>query len=353
MGWKAGSSAFSVVLCVCLACESLRASSQMPDAKQMSGIPRPVTDLPNSSISVRLIRGDLSNNITEPSRSNCTPARRCRRSRPTTTAARNSTGSRPGATVKAIAVVDGERLESQEFPVPAQGGVRLMLVATDKTKGPATTPEAPAVTGQVVIGDAVAHRHRARRRDDRHLLSARHSEQRPGAGEPAGAVRVRSAGRAPATRRIMEGSSPQASVPRASACTVSGPFPPGARSSRSRTGCRSGSGIDRRRRRRFPADIEQLAVIVKKVGNTTLSSPSGGESARDAGGRGDLHRGDGRSDPGGPADCPDGQRAFRITARRREGSRSSWPCVIVVARRVGRARHGQRRRREPRRSASS
>ena len=36
---------------------------QMPDPKQMSGIPRPVTDLPDRAISVRVIRGSLSNNI--------------------------------------------------------------------------------------------------------------------------------------------------------------------------------------------------------------------------------------------------------------------------------------------------
>ena len=40
------------------------AQFQMPDPKQMSGIPRPVTDLPDHAISVRLIRGALSNNIT-------------------------------------------------------------------------------------------------------------------------------------------------------------------------------------------------------------------------------------------------------------------------------------------------
>ena len=39
------------------------AQFQMPDPKQMAGIPRPVTDLPDGSISVRLIRGQLSNNI--------------------------------------------------------------------------------------------------------------------------------------------------------------------------------------------------------------------------------------------------------------------------------------------------
>jgi hypothetical protein len=39
------------------------AQLQMPDPKQMSGIPAPVTDLPAGHVSVRLIRGQLSNNI--------------------------------------------------------------------------------------------------------------------------------------------------------------------------------------------------------------------------------------------------------------------------------------------------
>src|SRR5437773_12530679 len=42
----------------------VRAQFQMPDPKEMAGIPRPVEDLPNGAISVRLIRGQLSNNIT-------------------------------------------------------------------------------------------------------------------------------------------------------------------------------------------------------------------------------------------------------------------------------------------------
>ena len=35
----------------------------MPDPRQMAGIPRPVDDLPDGAISVRLIRGQMSNNI--------------------------------------------------------------------------------------------------------------------------------------------------------------------------------------------------------------------------------------------------------------------------------------------------
>ena len=51
-------------LCVLGLAASAAAQFQMPDPKQMSGIPRPVTDLPNGTISVRLIKGELSNNIT-------------------------------------------------------------------------------------------------------------------------------------------------------------------------------------------------------------------------------------------------------------------------------------------------
>src|SRR5437899_7362403 len=89
------------------------AQFQMPDAKQMSGIPRPVTDLPSGSISVRLIRGDLSNNITGH------PVELHVGSKVITVKTDDAGRAQfdsiaAGATVKAVATVDGERLESQE-----------------------------------------------------------------------------------------------------------------------------------------------------------------------------------------------------------------------------------------------
>src|SRR5438093_529664 len=55
---------FLCVLCALgVLCVPVAAQFQMPDPKQMSGIPRPVTDLPNGAVSVRLIRGELANNI--------------------------------------------------------------------------------------------------------------------------------------------------------------------------------------------------------------------------------------------------------------------------------------------------
>jgi hypothetical protein len=240
----------------------------MPDAKQMSGIPRPVTDLPNSSISVRLIRGDLSNNITN------FPVELHVGSQVKTVKTDDSgraqfDGLTAGTAVKAIAVVDGERLESQEFPVPAAGGVRLMLVATDKTKGPATTPEAPAISGQVVIG--TQSRIVIEPGDETinifYLLDVQNTARAP-VNPPAPFVLdlPTSAGNA----QIMEGSSPLATA-KGRRVTVSGPFPPGATFVQVAYGMPSGSGsIDVTQA--FPANIEQLAVIVKKVGNTTLSS---------------------------------------------------------------------------------
>src|ERR1700733_10194942 len=98
-----------------LSIQPLLAQFAMPDPKQMSGIPRPVTDLPERTISVRVIRGDLSKNI---------------RNQPVdllidgkTQSVKTDENGRaefgpltPGVTVKAVTVVDGERLESQEFP---------------------------------------------------------------------------------------------------------------------------------------------------------------------------------------------------------------------------------------------
>ena len=108
------------------------AQFQMPDPKQMAGIPRPVTDLPDTSISVRLIRGQLSNNIASHLVELHFANGRVIKVN-TDDAGRAQFDKLPrGESVKATADVDGEHLESQDFQVPGQGGIRLMLVATDK-----------------------------------------------------------------------------------------------------------------------------------------------------------------------------------------------------------------------------
>ena len=82
-----------------------------------------------------------------------------------------------GSPVKAVAVVDGERLESQEFPAPAQGGIRLMLVATDKSALGAKS-SAPAVTGQVALGGETRIVIEPGDEVGRRVLPPRHRQQR-------------------------------------------------------------------------------------------------------------------------------------------------------------------------------
>jgi hypothetical protein len=263
-----------VLLCVLgVLCgeKSFHAQLQMPDAREMSGIPRPVTDLPPGVVSVRLIRGDLSNNIpNHPVELHIGDEVR-----------RASTGGdgraefrdlRGGAMVKAVAVVDGERLESETFPAPSQGGIRLMLVATDKEKEARAAEEAnrPAIAGEVIIGRAS----QIVIEPDEELVRVYYlleivntarapvSPARPMMFDvPSGALNT----------TILEGSSPQASAtgPRV---RVLGPFPPG-RTVVQVAYALPAPGGSVELSQAFPSDLEQLAVVVKKTGDAALSSP--------------------------------------------------------------------------------
>jgi len=196
----------------------------MPDPKQMSGIPRPVTDLPEGSISVRLIRGSLANNIAgHPVELIVGGAKR-------TTKTDDSGRAQfdripPGALVKASADVDGEHLESQEFAAPATGGIRLMLVATDKNAAPATSPEAPAVTGQVVITDQsrIVMEPRDEVVNVFYLLDIENTARVPVNPQAAFAFDLPTDAQGAG---VMEGSTPNAKVA-GRRVTVDGPFAPG------------------------------------------------------------------------------------------------------------------------------
>jgi hypothetical protein len=246
------------------------AQFQMPDPKQMAGIPRPVTDLPNGTVSVRLIRGQLSNNITSfPVELHVGSQVRTTK---TDDAGRAEFGNLPsGATIKAVAVVDGERLESEEFPAPAQGGIRLMLVATDTSKGTAA-PEAgaPAVQGQVVIGGQT--RFIIEPGDETvsvyYLLDILNNAKAPVNPPAAFAFDLP---KDAAGTTILEGSSPKATVAGTSV-RVAGPFAPGRTLVQAAFQLPSGSA-SLELTQRFPAPLQQLSVVVKKFGDTKLSSP--------------------------------------------------------------------------------
>jgi hypothetical protein len=250
---------------------SAAAQFQMPDPKQMSGIPRPVTDLPNGTISVRLIKGELSNNITNhPVELHVGDKVQTVN---TDDAGRAEFRNLPaGTTVKAVAVVDGERLESQEFPVQGQGGIRLMLVATDQEKEKKKQAEAsaPAVAGEVALSSEtrIVLEPRDEAVDVYYLLdivNGGHAPVNPAKpfefDMPKGAT----------SATIMQGSSPKASAA-GTHVKVAGPFPPGRTFVQVAAAIPISSGtLDLAQL--FPANLEQLSILVKKVGGLKLSSP--------------------------------------------------------------------------------
>jgi hypothetical protein len=238
-----------------------------PDPRQMAGIPRPVDDLPNGSVSVRVIRGALTNNIPNQAVELHVGSDVLRMKTDAEGRAQFDKLA-PGASLKAVAVVDGERLESQQFPAPAQGGIRLLLVATGDQAS--TAPAGPpAATGEVVIGGQT--RIILQPGDETvalyYLLEILNNSPVPvnppapfAFDMPPGATGT----------GILQGSSPLATVD-GRRVVVKGPFPPGGTLVQIGTSFTEPSGsFDLVQT--FPAALTDYAVIVKKVGNTTMSS---------------------------------------------------------------------------------
>ena len=259
-----------VLLVLALLAGGRTATAQMPDMAQMSGIPRPVDDLPVGSVSVRVIRGDLSNPIVG------NPVE-MRIGDKVTSVNTDDQGRAqfdnivPGSPVTFSTVVDGKRLDSQPFNVQPQGGVRMLLVATDPgaAKAPAA-PAAPAVTGAVTI--AGESRIVIEPADGTlsvyyilHIVNGSTSPVNPEKpfvfSMPADATNT----------TVIQGSSPLASNSGRDV-TVAGPFPPGTTAIQVAaefpvtSGAVSFSQV-------FPANMPEPIVLAKKEGAMSLSSP--------------------------------------------------------------------------------
>jgi len=261
-----------VLTLACLAGALLPVAAQMPDPKQMSGVPLPVGDLPPGTVTVRVVRGTMTNVIA---------GQRVDLIGPTPTSAKTNdsgraefTGLQPGTRVRASTTVDGEYLESQEFAVPSNGGVRVALVAAASGQGqPGSGPQAaqtPAQIGTVVLGQQSRFIFEM---GDEALNSFAVLEIVNASGAPVQTAQP-VVFELPADARgpgLLEGSTPQASIVD-KRVVVKGPFAPGT------TSLQFGyslpiSGASLTVEQRLPLPLGQVSVMAQKVGDMQLQSP--------------------------------------------------------------------------------
>jgi hypothetical protein len=245
----------------------------MPDPKSMSGMPLPSGDTAPGTVVIRVVRGALDNVIPNQ------PVDLIGGSSPVTLKTDESgratfSGLTPGTRVKGVTVVNGERLETQEFAVPAQGGMRVLLVATDpdlekRAAEDKKLAQMPAQAGIVVLGNE--SRFVFEIGDDGlnvfsilHIVNTARTPVQP---QTPVVFDIPDEAEHPS---LLEGSSPQAALA-GKRLTVNGPFAPGPTvvqlaytlpiSSDSLT-----------LRQPLPLALNQLSVMVQKVGPMHITS---------------------------------------------------------------------------------
>jgi hypothetical protein len=266
--------ALVVVFACLLGTTAVRAQVAMPDATQMSGIPLPAPELTTGSLSVRVVRERMGNNIAGQSVSVTSNGT----TKTATTDAQGRaefSGFTPGATVVATAEVDGEILVSQEFPLPARGGVRVALVAgataaaaKERQSAEAAAKE-PARQGIVVIGgeSRLVFEFQSDVLTGFYILEIVNNARTPiDPGEPLDIPLPDDV----TSPTLMQGSSRQATL-RGNTIRITGPFAPG------KTDVQVGfsiadHGTTYTLNQKWPAAFEQVFVAAEKIGDMSVES---------------------------------------------------------------------------------
>ena len=291
-GITAGRAAFfvrSVASMLFVGLLSTGLAAQMPDPKQMSGMPLPVGDLTPGSVSVRVIRGSLAN-VVKDQAVDLVVAGATRTARTDEAGRAEFTGLTPGTRVKAVTTVNGERIESQEFDVPSAGGIRVMLVATDpemekRAAEDQKLAQAPAQPGTVVFGDQT--RFVFEMGDEAltgfYILQVLNTARNP--VQTSGPVTVDLPDGAESAT-MMQGSSPQATVA-GRRLTINGPFPPGSTVAQvAFTLPYSGGNLAVEQK--LPVPLTQITLLAQKVGPMQVTSPQAPQR-RDIAAEGDTY----------------------------------------------------------------
>ncbi|MCX6539139.1 MAG: hypothetical protein NT151_09440 [Acidobacteria bacterium] len=243
--------------------------AQMPDARQMSGIPMPVGDVQVGTVVVRLVRGALTDNIVS-------HAVELQVGDKTQTARTNANGHAqfdglaPGATARASAVIDGRRLESQPFQVPASGGIRLILAAGADGGGAAGGGQIAPIAGEAILGGD--SRIQIEFDDDAltvfYIFDIVNAGAAPVSPKSAIAFDLPEGAEQPT---LLEGSSTQATL-RGRRVSIAGPFAPGSTPVQIAFGLPP-AGSERVIAQVLPVTWARVQVIATKLPGLSMTSP--------------------------------------------------------------------------------
>ena len=251
----------------------VRTQTAMPNFKEMSGNVLPTSEIPAGTVSVLLLRGGPDKPLTKHDVEFLIDGKARRATTDETGRAQVSALPR-GTRVRAVAVVDGERLESKEAVVE-NTGLRMLLVATDpeavkRAAEDARLEAAPPVKGIVVLGPE--SRIIAEMQQDRlniyYILQIVNSARTP---VDTGGPLIFDLPAEARSSVVLEGSTPKATAngPR---ITVTGPFAPGVTAVQAAYELPY-SGAVARIDQRWPAALQQLTILVQQIGGLTVSSP--------------------------------------------------------------------------------
>ena len=266
---------FHLAFLIALSASAASAQVNMPDPSAIAGTPLPAPELPNATVSVRVVRERMGNNVSGQEVTLTIGSR----PRTATTDAQGRAqfdGLTPGTVVQATTTVDGEVLTSQQFSVPATGGVRVALIAgiataaaREKAAAEAGARE-PARPGVVEIGpeSRVVIEFQNDALTVFYLLEILNNARTP---IDIGGPLLIELPTGAAGASMMQGSSMNASV-RGDLLTVTGPFPPG------KTVAQVGFTLPHEAesitiRQKWPAAMAQVFLGVEKVGAIKVSSP--------------------------------------------------------------------------------
>ena len=270
MRWLAGLACAALV-----AVTGAHAQINMPDPTEIAGLALPAPELPDGTITIRLVREQLGNNVVG-HEVKVTADGTSESGKTDESGRAQITGLPSGATAVAETTVDGEQVTSKPFTVPAKGGIRVILIAglqklVERRKQEADAAAAlPPTKGVVVFGGD--SRIVMEFQDDAlqvfYLLDIVNSARtRVDTGGPIIVNLPDGAGSA----SVLRGSSPSATA-RGDHVTITGPFASGTTSVQIAFSMPHTSDT-LTLTQKLPVAFQELAVIVQKVGDLRLSSP--------------------------------------------------------------------------------